>query len=172
MLATIASIFTIILFGVYIIGRLIAIWNTDHIWKDKILILDNTTPAPEEYGLVDEVYVEYPPYEDDEGRYTYGLLVSKEGIRNLKVFKAEDVDNCADRKKGKQIYSRDFLNVDQSIAIYVPLGEVVPNLFIEYTTYDYMKVEIPWIDNLKNGVFTEYVQPRPTWRSVMYQFFK
>ena len=169
-LATIASVATLILFVFYIVGRIITIMVTDHIWKDKIVTLKDTQESP--YDIVDEIYENYPPFETSYGINQYSLLVSKEGIRNLKVFQAEMADNSLGAKRGKQIFHRVFLNIDQAIAIYVPLGEVVPYLFIEYTTYDYMRVQIAWIDNLKNGIFTEHIQPKHTIRSVIYQFLK
>ena len=45
-------------------------------------------------------------------------------------------------------------------------------MIIEYDTMEYMRVELEWIDNKKNGVYSELVVPKNTVKSVVYRLLK
>ena len=45
-------------------------------------------------------------------------------------------------------------------------------IIIEYETIEYMKVKLEWIDNMKNGVYSELVTPKNTLKSVLYKLLK
>ena len=70
------------------------------------------------------------------------------------------------------LYERDFLNINQAIRVNIETGEIIPTLIIEYETIEYMKVKLEWIDNMKNGVYSELVTPKNTLKSVLYKLLK
>lgn len=159
LLGDLASIATLILFLIYFLGRIITILTVKQLWKDKIII---NADEYVNYDIVDEVL------EDQWEEPIYGLLVSKEGIRNLKVFDVKPDSDGIPCKKGNLIYKRSFLNIEQAIAFHVMTGDLFPTLFIEYDSLDFTHVTLEWRDNLKNGVFSELVIPKHTIRSILY----
>ena len=163
---SIASIATLILFVIYFIGKIIIIFNIKPILKD-IIIHNPKAEYISKYNIIDEV-------SHKDGK-VQGLVISKEGIQHIKVFSAIDVidenGNFIDKQKGKLIYSKDFLNIDEAIAIYVEPGELFPNAYIEYETIDYRKVIYEWRYNLKSGVPSEFIRPKHTIKSFFYYLF-
>lgn len=158
-----SSVATLILFVFYFIGRIITIVSVKRIWNDKVVLDEGNY---EKYEVIDDVGV------DENSNVRYGILLSKGGIRDLKVFNvACDQDNLP-TKKGELLYTNSFLNIDQAIAFCVETGDLFPTLIIEYTTFDYMKVRIEWRDNLKSGVFGEFIQPQHTLKSFCYYLFR
>lgn len=159
----IASITTLILFALYITGRIITILNVKHLWKDKIIFIKSKDYS--KYDIVEDFSLS--PQEEAE---YYGLLISKEGICNLKIYApALDQDGIPSRK-GDLIFKYPFLNIDQAIAISTMTGDLFPSLYLEYDRMDYMHVVIEWRDNLKNGVFSEIPVSKHTWKSFFYYF--
>ena len=158
-----SSIATLILFVFYFIGRIITIISVKRVWKDKVIIdaLDY-----EKYEIIDDVGV------DEKTDRRYGILLSKEGIRDLKVYAVTCDENNLLTKKGNLLYINPFINIDQAIAFCVETGDLFPTLIIEYTTFDYMKVRIEWRDNLKSGVFGEFIHPKHTLKSFCYYLFR
>jgi len=166
MLENISSIATLTLFVIYFVGRIITIVSTRRIWKDRVEFVYGTMDTLDNYtrqNCVDQIYV-------DEFQKTllYGVLTSVEGIRNISVYTAELDSNDVSVHKGRRIYHRDLLNPNQSLVFHVETGELRPTLFIEYTSFDYMKIEFGWQDNLKSGVFSECVEPKHTIKSFLY----
>lgn len=161
MLGEIASIATLVLFVFYFVGRGITIFMVRKLWKDKI-VQGETDYS--QYHLVDSIGKEEDPI--------YGALISQEGIRDLHVYEMTEDAQGIPRKRGKEIYNRNFLNIDEGIAIRRMSGDLFPTLQIEYLSYDYMKVSLEWRDNLKNGVFSEMVHPRHTVRSFFYYLLR
>ena len=158
-----SSVATLILFVFYFIGRIITILSTKRIWKDKVIIGNSDYS---EYEVIDDVVLG----EHDGTRY--GILISKEGIRNLKVYSIDYDVKKLKMQKRKQLYFNPFINIDQAVAFEVETGELFFTLMIEYTTFDYMKVVLEWRDNLKSGVFGEFVRPRHTIKSFCYYLFR
>ena len=161
-LGNISSAVTLTVFLMYVIGRIVTIFAVKPFVRDKVVQLPNEKQCYE-YGIVED----YP--EQFKGSQIYGLIVSKEGMRNIKIY---DVDygnpNHIIPKKGKIVFEKKFLNIDEAIAIWVEPGELVPRLYIEYESMDFLRVTIPWKDNLKNGVVSELIKPAHTWKSVLY----
>ena len=157
MVSEAASIATLVLFVMYFIGRIITIFSVRRMWTDEI-VFDQKRFG--DYGIVDEVG-------DMENRI-FGLLVTNTGIRKLKIYKPALNSEGLPLDNGEQLYSRDFLNVHQAIAVREMTGDLFPALIIEYLTADYMEVRLEWRDNLKNGVYSELVEPRHTGKSILY----
>ena len=163
-LSTIASVATLVLFICYFIGRGITIVTVKKVWKDKVTMGEGNDEA---IGVVDEVSGDRSFDEEP-----YGYLVSKEGIRFLKVYSVEIIEEEPFEIRKDLVFQRDFLNVNEAVAIYAMPGEIFATLIFEYYTFDYMKVEFGWKDNLKNGVFSEFVQPRHTMKSFLYYLLR
>lgn len=163
-----ASFITLLMFGIYIIGRIITIFAVKPLIKDRILCMLDDYDI-EKYNLVDEVQIA----NDDN---IYGIIVSREGIRNIKVYGVKEIYDqrgfLYQHRKGNLLYSRDFLNVDETLAICIELGEILPTAFIEYETIDYLKVRIEWAMNGKNGVMSEIINPQHTVKSVLYYLLR
>ena len=167
-LSDLASWATLILFFFYFIGRIITICTVKKLWKDKVIFTDELN---NQYGVVDEI---------DKNGYAWCLascpycvyLVSVEGMRNIKVYSTETDYDAGTTSKGKLLYERNFLNIDEAIKINVETGELTPTLIIEYDTMEYMRVELEWIDNKKNDVYSELVVPKNTIKSVVYRLLK
>lgn len=163
-LSAAASFATLILFVIYFVGRIITIFAVKSIWKDKVLVDESRY---KDYGVIEDVILE-----DCATDGIAGILVSSEGIRDLKIYTVECKHELLEYHKGKCIFSLNFLNINEAIAICVPLGDLYPTLIIEYLTADYMKVKVEWKDNLKSGVFSETIHPKHTVRSFLYFLFR
>lgn len=164
MLSLLSSIATLILFSFYFIGRIITTASVKKLWKDKIILKDLENCS---YDIVDEIFDSRASCDS-----IFGLLVSVEGMRNISVFSVDiDYEKGLFHKK-ELLLNRSFLNIDQAIAIHVMPGDLFPTLLIEYTTFDYLKVQLEWRDNLRNGVYSELVQPRHTLKSILYYLLK
>lgn len=158
-----AGIATLVLFIIYFIGRIITILSVRNIWKDKI-VYQRGDSISDINNIVDEIG-------DVDNPNVYGAyLISQEGIRNLKVYEVEQQKTLY--KKGKEIYSKDFLNINETINICYDIGEVIPPIIVEYLTTDYMKVTIEWVMNGKSGVASEMIHPKHTWKSFLYFLFR
>lgn len=164
LLSTIASVATLVLFIFYFIGRGITIFAVKKLWKDKVIMRENIN---ESFGVVDEV-----PGDRGFDEEPYGFLVSKEGIRFLKVYSMEIIEREPYEIRKDLIFQHEFLNINEAIAIYTMPGEIFATLIFEYYTFDYMKVEFGWRDNLKNGGFSELVQPKHTVKSFLYYMLR
>lgn len=164
MLGNIASIATLLLFVIYFIGRAITVIAVKNVVKEKF-VLDVTQDELELYSVVDDVYDDNSSPEDKD--FT-GLILSVEGVRNIRIYSVREDSDGIMHLRGKEIYRRDFLNVGQALAIHKITGDLYPTLFIDYETINYMKVNIEWSDNLKNGVFSEQVYPKHTLKSILY----
>ena len=82
LIGDIASIATLLLFGVYFIGRIITILSIKPIWNDKIVYAEDATDVVEEFKY------------DDSG---YGMAITSSGlIRNMKIYEA-----VYDQRKGR-----------------------------------------------------------------------
>lgn len=160
MLGDIASFATLFLFLIYFIGRIVTIFSFKQLWKDKIMVNSEEYSS---YDIVDEV-----AYQEQWEEPIWGILISEEGIRNLKVFDVKADKGGISHLKGNLIYERSFLNIGQAIAFRVMTGDSYPTLFIEYDRLDFTRVKIEWRDNLKNGVFSELVRPKHTIKSILY----
>ena len=158
-----SSVATLILFIFYFIGRIIAILSVKQIWRDKIIL---RKPDYKEYEIVDEVFL------DNYDNKIYGILLSKDGIRKLKIYRSVPDKKGICIANGQKIFERSFLNIDHAIATHEDTGELYPTLIIEYQTFDYMKVRINWCDNLKNGIIGELVRPKHTLKSFCYYLFR
>ena len=169
---TIASITTLILFVIYLVGRIITIIAIKPLFKDKIIVAP-TDEVISNCNIINLV-------EDVGGNYSSdiisGIIVSREGIRNLCVYdcinETDDEGYFIKRIKGRLLFSQKFINIDEAIAIYIESGELFPNAIIEYETIDYMKIVIEWRDNLKSGVPSELVVPKHTIKSICYYLFR
>ncbi len=158
-----ASIATILLFFVYFLGRIITICSVKKILKERF-IMDVDYNSLGDYDIVDEVECCQP---DMVSNYI-GIILSTEGMRNIKVYSVKGNSDGLMMLKDKMIYNRDFLNIGQALAVHQETGDLFPTLIIEYETIDYMKVTIEWRDNLKNGVFSEEIYPKHTLKSFLY----
>lgn len=162
LIGDLSAVATMILFLFYFVGRVVTIISIRKIWRDKVVVdlLDYS-----QYEIIDEVGFDL---EED----IHGVIISKEGIRDLKVFEVVPNSDGLMTKKGRLIYSNQFINIDQSIAIRCCTGDLFPTLIIEYVSFDYMKVKIEWRDNLKSGVLSELVVPKHTVKSFLYYLLK
>lgn len=163
-ISLISSVATLILFVFYFSGRIITILTVNRIWKDKVIIGEHDYS---QYEIVDNVYL-------GESLETtiYGILLSREGMRDITVYAVKTDKNGLLTQKGEQIYRKDFLNIDEAIAICTMTGDMFPSLIIEYTSFDYMKICLEWRDNNKNGVFSELVSPKHTVKSFLYYLLR
>lgn len=156
MLSSLASVATLVLFVIYFIGRIITIFAVKRIWTDEVIFDKRRF---QNYGIVEEVG------EDDR---IYGLLTTNNGMRDIRFYETANDKNGIPTNKGRLLFQMPFLNVHQAIAIKVERGELFPTMIIEYLTFDYMKVRLEWHDNLKSGVFSEFVRPKHTLKSFLF----
>lgn len=162
-----SSIATLILFLFYFIGRIITVLSVQRMWKDKVYLYPN---KESNYGIVDDIFYDDYSYEHED--IVYGILVSKEGIRDIKIYNVKVNSDGLYIDKGELLYKRDFLNIDEAIAFHIEPGELYPTLIVEYVSFDFMKIRFEWRDNLKNGVFSEMVEPKHSIKSFLYYLLR
>ena len=164
MLGDIASIATLILFVFYFIGRTFSIIRMRTLFRDEIAIV-RSNHSSSQYQIVET-------FEIDENPYNSFILTSREGIYSLSIYRVKWDVEYWQRIGRVKIGELPFLNVGQSVEIRLTIPELFTTCEIEYFTSDYRKIKIPVVDNPKSGVESEFVEPKHTWRSVLYHIFK
>lgn len=159
----VSSIATLILFVIYFVGRLIAIFRYRDLFEDEILFLNNDEDF-KNYNVIQNFQL-VPECN------TFVIVRSKSGIYSLKINRLKK-KNDFDIVGRKTVEKIKFLNVGESIAIEVPIPEIFCEYEIEYITPDYRKVIYPIKDNLKSGVNSEFIRPKHTLKSILFFLFR
>lgn len=81
------SLASIILFIIYVIGRGITIITVKRLWRDKIY---TGYRDYDEFNIIDSVTIKDCAFQRET---VQGVLESKEGIRNLKIFSVKEDKN-------------------------------------------------------------------------------
>lgn len=163
-LGTASSVATLILFVIYFIGRTIATLQSRGLYSDKLVIegkkdFDNT-----KYDVIENVILE-------KDAYNVFLIISNQGIWDLKIFqyKLDDEMNVVGEHLVEKIK---FVNIGEAIAIELTVPEIISTYRVEYISYDYKRIKFDLCDNMKNGVMSQMVTPRHTFKSLIYYFFR
>ncbi len=164
MLGNIASIVTLALFLVYIIGRIVTIYKVKSIVADRLTIC-NPKENKGDFNIVDEITIgEYP--------INTLLITSQNGIYSFVVYKVEYDKNYKKIVARESVYMLPYLNIEQTLQINVKLEETVNKFEISYLTSDYRRITIPLYLNMKNGIVSELAQPKHTLKSILYYLFQ
>ena len=171
MLGDISAIATLTLFVIYFIGRVITILMERDICYDEIRFLPLINA--DKYDIVEEFQTVALNGDIQEEFLSTVILTSKQGIRNISVFKlVYDNEGNEIKKNAKTVGSYGFLNIGQSFAMKTFVPELIPQYRIVYYTQDFKKVTLNISENLKSGVVSEMLQPKHTFKSVFYYLFR
>ncbi|OUN21948.1 hypothetical protein [Pseudoflavonifractor sp. An85] len=163
-LGTVSSVATLILFVIYFIGRTIATFQSRGLYSDKLAIEGAKDFDHAKYDVIETVILE-------EDAYNVFVIISSQGIWNLKIFQYEfddEMNVVGEHLTGKFL----FLNIGEAIAIKLTVPEIISTYRVEYISYDYKKIKFDLCDNMRNGVMSQIVTPRHTFRSLVYYFFR
>lgn len=154
----ISSIATLILFVMYFIGKFFIIKSNQNLIHDKIeAIYDESTS--EKYKIVDSY---------DVGGGEKLIITSLNGINYIKCYQLY-YDNENNRIINKKlVFKHGFLNIGHSIEINTILVEGFPQYKIEYETSDFMIGEMYLQYNGRNGITSENVHIKHTFKSYIY----
>lgn len=153
-LGDIASIATLVLFVLYFVGRLLTIIMVKPLWNEKIVNKDYT-----------EDVVDTFTFEDSK----YGMAITTSSlIRDFRIYEIDfNLKNGRYCKK-KLLFEKEILRSGQYLVIDADMPDCIPKLLIEYKTFEYMKVNLLWRDNPKNGVMSECPTVKHTIKSILY----
>lgn len=159
-----ASVATLFLFGVFLVGRFITIKKNRAMVGDKIS-LDISEEEKNGLNIIDEVSLADNPANSL-------FITSQSGIYSLSI-------NCLQYDEGynkvinrETVFEHSFLNIGQTLQINVTMAELINSYEITYFTWDYRMIIIPLYHNPKNGVVAEIAQPKHTYKSILYYFFQ
>ena len=159
-----ASIATLALFAIYFAGRIITIFRMQPLESNEISVVASDD-AYQKFNLVEDFYLcqEAP---------CAVVFKSITGIRSFTVYELEYDDelNVIGRKATEMSIS--FVNIGNAIGVFMFLPELVPEFEVEYKTMDYRKVTLRLVDNMKNGVISDGLVSKHTFKSVMYNLLK
>lgn len=165
MLGNIASITTLILFGIYFIGRIISLIIEKKMIYEKVDLYVDEEELPKDIKIVDEYKCKYcddiliiTPYEK-----SYNWLTINECEYNEKSNKLEKTKQL---EKFEKIINNTSIRIDATITCGIPL------YIIEFERADYIKGVLILQSNGKNGVQEEMVKIKHTWKSVIYYLFR
>jgi len=173
MFSNIASGATLILFGIYFIGRIVTIVIEKDMQYDEISYEKMKYGFSRHYDIVDQLTISEPNLTEEN--YNCIVLTSKQGIRNIKIYSLEyDYENLEQKPKQEQLIGEcKFLNIGQSYAIYANVNETFAGHRIVYETHDLKQVTFDIVDkDMVNGVASFLSQPKHTWKSIVYYLFR
>jgi hypothetical protein len=158
-ISLLSSVITIIVFVAYILGKLYAIKKTEFTLNETIEV--SYSGDLEGFKVVEEVELGDVT---DETIY----FMSSEPMREISFY-AYDFE---DDKKGKLIYNYQTLKNDEALKIktYLPCG--IPNYIIEYVRFDYVEGKITLGEDGRNGVISNNLSIKHTWKSYFYYLVK
>ena len=143
LISNISAIVTCIAFVLYVIGH---IWSI-HISKNKIF---------EKFEFINEDIddVEYI----DFGKKEYGRIFSvssPEGIKSIKIFKAQHQGEDFVTNKGKLLKEVKNIKPNQKVYIRANFTDVSSNIYLEIQRADYIKTSFLVADSGKDGSFQQ-----------------
>lgn len=104
---------------------------TVRIRRNKVIIRENDYSQYEIVDIVDS--------EENIEPTISGILLSREGMRDIRVYSVmADVDGLLTQTVN-MIYTNKFLNIDETIAIATMTGNLFSSLIIEYTSFDFIE---------------------------------
>lgn len=155
----IAILLTAISFSVFIVGKILTSTRGNWSYTEKIYYNPNDD-LMEEFNII-ETYSDY----SGDGSI---LVTSNEILYNIKLIRLDD--NM--KSIGEPIISIKKLMPGEAISIetYFPCG--LPQFYITWEKYNYMKAYFYLGENLKTGyknqIEINYIK---TWRTILYHFF-
>lgn len=136
---------------------------TVRIRRDKVIIRANDYSQYEIVDIVDS--------EENIEPTISGILLSREGMQDIRVYSVMADGDGLLTQKVNMIYTNKFLNIDETIVIATMTGDLFSSLIIKYTSFDFMKIQMEWSNHLKNEVYCELVRPIHTAKSFLYYLF-
>lgn len=164
MLGDIASIATLILFVIYFIGRTIIIFNVKPI-NHELLEIESPVYSDKQRQVVETCCL-------DDDYCNKLFLTSTNGIRNIKIYQIKYNDDFSKIIEKCEVFNHTFLNIGHTLEIQTILPECIPTYLLEFTTSDYKKISLEITDNLKNGVISELIIPKHTFKSLLLYYFQ
>lgn len=164
LIASIASIATIILFIFYFIGRIAIILKEKNLVYEKIdLFVTSDAKVFSKYKIVDNVSL-------DDNCIEYIIITTCDKPYNwIKIF---EYTNDELDKKNCKYYRKEILNRGHSLKIQSYIPETIPKYLIKFERSDYIIGEFKISYNGKNGVQEEMIKCKHTLKSVLYYLLR
>ena len=158
--SNIASISTLILFGIYFVGR---IWYVKQLKNEVDEFFDRE--YSDSFKIIDE-------FDVGENTCEEIYLTAKNTLLNVCVYECVFDAETGSVKKGKRICACGQLRNGFTFKFNTYLVEGIPMYMLEYTSNDYTKGQLFFQENGKNGVVDTVVYRTHTCKSVLYYLFK
>ncbi len=158
-----SSIGTLILFVIYFIGRYITMFAVRNTYDD-ILTIESRDHRDDALQIVDCCVL-------NENYLSKMYITTTNGIHNLKIYEYIHEDEFTITGK-KLVYERKYINTGYTFEIDVTVPEIFITYCVEYELSDFRKVFFNIQYNMRNGVLTEMVEPKHTFRSFCYYMFR
>lgn len=159
-----ASIATLALFVIYFAGRIITIYRFQSLETNEVHIMASDADC-RNYEIIEDFFLDETP--------TFTIVIkSITGIRSLIIFRLiyDSEMNIIGREATEHTIS--FINIGHAVAIHLTLPECLPRFELEYQTMDYKKVSLQLVDNLRNGIISQGIVAKHTFKSVFYNLLK
>lgn len=162
---------SILMFLIYVFGRMWLISHNRAICRDKIYVAD--------FGVDDRDRMPADMYISDEiDCLTNGIgegfvVTSVDGIYDLHINRllyADDDIVVTGREKAEDINAVDFVNPGHSVYICADSADAFAFYEVEFLTYDYKMVRAPLLSSCRDGSFAGGIEVELTWQSFLYQF--
>ena len=170
-ISNISSITTLVLFVLYFIGRLA------FMKKDKNILYDEVDSVfGYDFNILNKKYKVIDIYQlSDENPDTSSavIITSINGIREIVAHSCKYNSKKNKIIKGKELERHNyFLQPGHSVVFIAYLPEIFPEFVIEYETNDFVKCRLLGTDNMKSGVFDEFIEKRYSFKSYLYGMIK
>lgn len=154
-----SSLITLLLFVMYILGRIILIK------KMEVTLLESLKVCRDN-ELDDVEVVEEFTLGENNSEVVY--LTSDEPMRYIKFYEYDFMNE----RNGTLLYQHGLLKNGYTIKINTYLTCGIPNYLIEYQRFDYVKGRVLLGENGKNGLIIENLEIKHTLKSIIYYLIK
>jgi hypothetical protein len=159
-ISEISSIATLILFGLYFIGRILTMHVERNIRNIRVESYYKDMPF-DNYDIVDEEMIDECDYE--------GIIITPlSDLNYIRIVKCIWNEKKGKLIEGKVIYEYKNLITDYSLLVKIALPCGMPTYKLYFQRCDYMKGEMYIAENGKNGILSEGLKMKHTIKSRIY----
>lgn len=170
LIANLSSVCTVIMFILYIVGRIIITSRSNTLWSEEIECIADTNETSKNnsfHKCIDHYNLHFGNVEDNPSTI---YITAVSGIRRIEVYL---VDPDTDKTKPKPIYqSLRYIRSGFCVSIHTPLPECYRLGFVRITTHNYQQWELDIQDNMNHGYVEASLRSVWTPKSLLYELLK
>lgn len=161
---------SILMFLIYVFGRMWLISHSKAICRDKIYVVDYAVDDRDR--MPPDMYIAAEIDCSDSGFGEMFMVTSVDGIYNLHVNALELGGDDGFTVVGRKMVgiTVDFVNPGHSVHIKAASADAYAWYEVEFYTFDYKHVRAALLSSCRDSSFAGGIEVEMTWRSFLYQF--